>query len=49
MESQPQNADFRNNPENFHSYLHYLPYGVFASREDFVNPQACLNHGCSMM
>ena len=49
MESQSQNPEFRNNPENFHPCLHYLPYSVFASREDCVNAQAGLNNGCSMM
>ena len=28
MENQPQNPEFRNNPENFHPCLRYLPAGM---------------------
>ena len=31
MESQPQNPEFRNNPENLHSYIKNLKYLLFCN------------------
>ena len=52
MESQPQNPEFRNNPENFHPWVCYLIYSIefhiTASKEaNNMNPDFgpyCLQH-----
>ena len=48
MESQPQNPEFRNNPENFHPCIHpYLMYVSSNSSGETVHIHSlCLVHCC---
>ena len=43
MESQPQNPEFRNNPENFHPCIsaHWVLYCL--NRESYMNDHVLLN------